>query len=134
MLRKKSEPGVECRIGLFELRGVQIGGSAALAFGKASKLGFNPRTDKTVSRKAPVPTAVGLHWICELPECANVESTTYRIFTERREVRKGRKEEQGLSLRASSRLGVSCFGFSHLVSAWATGLRPRRGLTSSPSF
>ena len=36
-----------------------------------------------MNRKGPVPTDVGLHWTCELPEYADVESTTYGMFTER---------------------------------------------------
>jgi hypothetical protein len=53
---------------------------------------------KPGSRKAPVPTIVGLHWTCELPECADVESTTYGMFTERRKGRQGRKEKKRPSL------------------------------------
>jgi glycosyltransferase A (GT-A) superfamily protein (DUF2064 family) len=52
---------------------------------------------KEGSRKAPVPTIVGLHWTCELPQCADLESTSYGMFTERRKVRKGRKEAKTTS-------------------------------------
>jgi len=45
-------------------------------------------------------------------------------FTQSRKVRKARKENQGLLLRASLRLGVSCFNFFKASLAWAVIKRP----------
>jgi hypothetical protein len=35
------------------------------------------------AHKVPVPASVGLHWTCELHECASVDSAIQGMFTER---------------------------------------------------
>jgi len=50
------------------------------------------RENQNSSRKAPVPTEVGLRWTCELPKCADVESITYGKLTW---THKGAKKRKG---------------------------------------
>jgi hypothetical protein len=54
-------------------------------------------------------------------------------FTQSRKVRKVRKENQGLLLRASLHLGGSCFDFFTASKPWVLGIMDRSALSAVAS-